>query len=86
MSPTGFWTNHKIGLILCGLGEVACVLILIFGWRELLLLGVSSILYYGFLAFGVIVCAVLPLHWALRHRRMKLLSDQTEDEKFNEPL
>jgi hypothetical protein len=86
VNPDGFWSNHKIGLILCGLGEAACVFIMIFGSSELLLLGVSSILYFGFLVFGMIACAVLPLHWALRHRRMRALSDHPEDEEAQKPF
>ncbi len=67
---TGFWATHASGLFFVVLGELMSVMALLHLGPLLLKLGLAAIFYYGLGLFAIAAFAYLPVHWALRHRRM----------------
>lgn len=73
---TGFFATHASSLFFAFIGEVMSVLVLLFLGPLFMKWGMAAVFYLGLTAFAIVAFASLPIHWALRHRRLHRIASQ----------
>ncbi len=67
---TGFFATHASGIFFAAIGEIMSLLVLIYLGPIILKWGMAATFYFGLVFFAIAAFAYLPIHWALRHRRL----------------
>jgi hypothetical protein len=68
---TGFFATHASGIFFAAIGEAMSLLVLIYLGPIILKWGMAATFYFGLVFFAIAAFAYLPIHWALRHRRLR---------------
>ncbi len=73
---TGFFATHASGLFFAFIGEMMSVLVLLFLGPLIMKWGLAAVFYLGLTFFAIAAFAYLPIHWALRHRRLHRIASR----------
>jgi len=73
---TGFFATHASGIFFALVGEVMSLLVLVLLGPIMVKWGLAAVFYFGLTFFAIAAFAALPIHWALRHRRLHRIASR----------